>query len=75
MTEYGKSLNEVKVIRNGEYVNILSSEVVAGDIVHIQTGDVMVADGILIGGFDIEIDESTMTGKYIDNSRRAPCHS
>jgi Ca2+-transporting ATPase len=43
-------------------MHILTSDVVVGDVVLLQTGDVIAADGVLITGFDVEIDESTMTG-------------
>ena len=44
-------------------MTVMTSQLVVGDIVYIQVGDVLPADGILIQGFDIEADESTMTGE------------
>jgi P-type Ca2+ transporter type 2C len=44
-------------------MNIPTATVVVGDIVFIQTGDVIPSDGVLIKGFDLELDESTMTGE------------
>jgi P-type Ca2+ transporter type 2C len=63
LNDFGRSLNEVKVMRDGQTMNIPTSTVVVGDIVFIQTGDIIPSDGVLIRGFDIETDESTMTGE------------
>jgi Ca2+-transporting ATPase len=63
LSEFGKSLNTLQVIRGGEDVEITSENLVVGDIVHIQTGVVVPADGVLISGFSIACDESSMTGE------------
>lgn len=63
LNEFGQSLDELKVLRKGNSIQILNAELVVGDVVHIQTGDILPADGVLIEGFDIETDESTMTGE------------
>ncbi|KAI8916331.1 hypothetical protein EDD86DRAFT_185335 [Gorgonomyces haynaldii] len=63
LSEFGKSLNEIKVLRDGQLVHIQTDDVVVGDIVMVQVGDVVVADGVLIQGYDIAADESTMTGE------------
>jgi P-type Ca2+ transporter type 2C len=62
LNDFGRSLNEVTVIRDGQQTSIPTETVVVGDIVTIQTGDIIPADGVLISGYDLEIDESTMTG-------------
>lgn len=39
------------------------SECVVGDIVLIDTGDKLPADGVFLNGHDMEVDESAMTGE------------
>eukprot|EP00842_Homolaphlyctis_polyrhiza_P000217 jgi/Hompol1/1196/HPOL_004843-RA len=63
LSEFGKSLAEVKVIRGKKTQHILSTSIVVGDVCMIQLGDVLPADGILIQGFNVETDESTLTGE------------
>jgi P-type Ca2+ transporter type 2C len=63
LNDFGRSLNEVKVVRDGQTMNIPTETVVVSDVVFIQTGDIIPSDGVLIKGYDIEIDESTMTGE------------
>ncbi|KAI8898209.1 hypothetical protein BC833DRAFT_590681 [Globomyces pollinis-pini] len=63
LSDFGKSLNTLKVNRNNEIVKVLSTELLVGDVVHITTGVVLPADGYLIEGFNISCDESSMTGE------------
>lgn len=51
-----------KVKRNGKITEIYSSEVVVGDIVLLQSGDRIPADGIIVDG-QISVDESTINGE------------
>ena len=53
---------KVKVLRDNKLEEILISEVVVGDIVMLETGDKIPADGILISG-DITVDESLLNGE------------
>ncbi|KAI8922946.1 hypothetical protein BC831DRAFT_514668 [Entophlyctis helioformis] len=63
LNDFGKSLSEVKVIRNGITRSIPTSAVVVGDICLLQTGDVIPADCVLVQGYNVEADESTLTGE------------
>jgi P-type Ca2+ transporter type 2C len=54
---------EIKVVRSGVSRLISISEVLVGDVVHLEPGDVIPADGILISGHNITCDESTATGE------------
>ena len=54
---------KVKVIRSGRSREISISDVVVGDVVHIEPGDVLPADGVLIQGDHIRCDESSVTGE------------
>ncbi len=53
----------VKVIRNGEAQYVTQGEIVVGDIMLIETGDKIVADGRLIESHELNVDESTLTGE------------
>ncbi|KAI8005330.1 putative calcium-transporting ATPase 13, plasma membrane-type [Camellia lanceoleosa] len=53
-----------KVIRNGSLVRVPVSEIVVGDVVVLATGDVVPADGLVLGGDDwFYVDESIWKGK------------
>lgn len=54
-----------RIIRNGKEVQIATSEIVPEDIVVISEGDRIPADGFLILGSHLEIDESILTGESI----------
>ena len=56
-----KELN-VKVIRNNKIITVSSRDVVVNDIVVLETGDKIPADGYLIEG-EITINESSLTGE------------
>lgn len=52
----------VKVYRNGELVQIEIDDLVVGDMVVIQNGDKIPADGILVGG-NLSLDNSVLNGE------------
>lgn len=64
-----KKLNEkklewdVKVVRFGVPTLISSSKVLVGDVVYLEPGDVIPADGTLINGHNVMCDESSATGE------------
>lgn len=60
-----KSLSSpsAKVIRNGEKIEIDSKEVVKGDIVILEAGDLIVADGRIINNYSLQVNESSLTGE------------
>ncbi len=53
----------VKVIRNGGVTQVPRREIVIGDIVIIETGDEIVADGMLIESDCLTVNESSLTGE------------
>ena len=53
----------VKVIRDGNVTLIQRREIVVGDIVIIETGDEVPADGILLDAFSLQVNESDLTGE------------
>ncbi|MDU6363428.1 MAG: cation-translocating P-type ATPase [Clostridium sp.] len=61
-----------KVYRNGKKVEVQSKEIVPGDILILEAGDMVAADGRIIENFSLQINESSLTGesesvnKFID---------
>ena len=53
----------VEVMRNGTTTTIPRKEVVVGDIVFINTGDEIPADGELLDAVTLSVDESSLTGE------------
>jgi len=62
------------VIRNGQTVKIPSREIVIGDIVLVNEGDRIPADGLLIHGTNLSVDESMLTGESIPVSKDTLVH-
>ena len=56
---------QIKVIRNGIICQILKREVVVGDIVLLETGEQVPADGLLLEAVSLQIDESCLTGELM----------
>ncbi|VFQ77402.1 unnamed protein product [Cuscuta campestris] len=75
-----QSLNDVKqniqleVIRGGRRIPISIFEIVVGDIVPLKIGDQVPADGLVLNGHSLGIDESSMTGesKIVHKDSKAP---
>jgi Ca2+-transporting ATPase len=55
----------VKVIRDGNICQITKKEVVVGDIVILETGEEVPADGELLEAVSLQINESTLTGEPV----------
>lgn len=51
------------IIRNGQLIQLPVAEIVVGDIAQVKYGDLLPADGILLQGNDLKIDESSLTGE------------
>ncbi|XP_069065489.1 plasma membrane calcium-transporting ATPase 3 isoform X2 [Pleurodeles waltl] len=51
------------VIRNAQALQVPVAELIVGDIAQIKYGDLLPADGVLIQGNDLKIDESSLTGE------------
>ncbi len=54
-----------KVLRDSKVAEISSEQVVPGDIVLIEAGDFIPADGRLVEIVDLEVDESSLTGESV----------
>ncbi|GMH17940.1 hypothetical protein Nepgr_019781 [Nepenthes gracilis] len=75
-----QNLNEEKqnihleAIRGGRRTEVLIFDIVVGDIVPLKIGDQVPADGVLVSGHSLAIDESSMTGesKTVHKDSKAP---
>ncbi|MDE5976001.1 MAG: HAD-IC family P-type ATPase, partial [Muribaculaceae bacterium] len=62
----------VQVIRNGNVTQVPKKDVVVGDIVILNTGEEVPADGELLEAVSLNIDESTLTGEPICHKTTDP---
>lgn len=58
-----KNNKQIKVVRAGEQCQVSIFELNVGDVVVIDTGDIIPADGIFLEGHNMKCDESAMTGE------------
>lgn len=66
--EYNKTY--AKVIRGGKLVKILTSEIVKGDTVLIQSGDKVPADGLIFEG-NVKVSQAALNGESRDEAKSA----
>ena len=71
LTQLGEE-QPVKVVREGKVVEIPRREVVVGDVVIVETGDEVPADGQLFESTDLQVDESSLTGEPITTKECLP---
>ncbi|XP_068205646.1 plasma membrane calcium-transporting ATPase 4-like [Palaemon carinicauda] len=55
--------SKFSVVRARSIVQIFLNDIVVGDVCQIKYGDMLPADGILIQGSDLKVDESSLTGE------------
>ncbi len=60
-----------KVIRDGRIIELRADEVVPGDVVRVEPGDQLVADGPVIDSRGLTVDESLLTGESDGIRKRA----
>ena len=60
-----KSLSSpsAKVLRDGQKIEIPSADVVPGDIILLEAGDMVVADGRILDNYSLQVNESALTGE------------
>lgn len=56
---------EVFVYRNGQLKKISSNDLVVGDVISLEAGIILPADCRIIEGFDLKVDESSLTGESL----------
>lgn len=55
-----------KVLRDGTRIEIPSEQIVPGDMVLLEAGDMVVADGRVFENFSLKVNESSLTGESVD---------
>jgi Ca2+-transporting ATPase len=58
-----KEEREIKVTRDGKIQLISIFDLVVGDVVHMEPGDIIAADGIVVSSHNLHCDESSATGE------------
>ncbi|RAL30826.1 plasma-membrane proton-efflux P-type ATPase [Rhodococcus sp. AQ5-07] len=58
-----------RVKRDGEWVTPPARELVPGDVIRLRLGDIVPADARLLGGDEIEVDQSALTGESLPATR------
>jgi Ca2+-transporting ATPase len=59
----GRLANRATAIRDGATVSIPAIELVPGDLVRLSAGDLFPADGLIVRGNALQVDESPLTGE------------
>ena len=60
-----------KVLRDGKITIVPSAELVVGDIVHLEAGDAVPADGRIIDSASLQIEEAALTGESVPVNKAA----
>ncbi|CAH0345396.1 calcium-translocating P-type ATPase, PMCA-type [Bacillus sp. CECT 9360] len=58
-----------KVLRNGQRAEIPSREVMVGDILYLDAGDYVSADGRIIESHSLQVNESSLTGESVSSNK------
>ena len=62
--------SSARVLRDGQWQSIPSRELVPGDLVEVVPGEYFPADGLLVSGTGLQVDESTLTGESLPVAKR-----
>ncbi|HJV59612.1 MAG TPA: cation-transporting P-type ATPase [Albitalea sp.] len=62
--------SSARVLRDGQWQEIPSRELVPGDLVEVTPGEYFPADGLLVSGDGLQVDESTLTGESLPVAKR-----
>ena len=63
--------SKCRVIRNGVKQEILSKDIVPGDILFLEAGDLIAADGRIIENHSLQVNESSLTGESLAVEKNA----
>lgn len=55
----------IKVLRNGQMTEVSINDIVVGDLVHLDLGDKVPADGVVTDAMGLLVDQSVMTGESV----------
>lgn len=71
LKEEEEAKETAKVIREGKLNEIHVNDVVVGDIVYLQAGDKIPADGVMVSG-EIKVDQAALNGET-EEAEKIPC--
>lgn len=66
----GRISAEARVVRDGQLRQVPSLEVVPGDVLEVRAGEHSAADGVVLSGEGVQIDESALTGESLPVRKR-----
>ncbi len=66
----GLLADTARVVRGGAEATVMASEVVAGDLAIVSTGEPFPADGVVVAGHELTADESALTGEAYPVAKR-----
>ncbi|HLZ01147.1 MAG TPA: magnesium-translocating P-type ATPase [Bradyrhizobium sp.] len=67
---------QADVVRDGHIVMLPVSAIVPGDVVHLRSGDLVPADGVVLSARGAQVNESLLTGEAFPATKDpAPCHA
>ncbi|KAI8473287.1 MAG: plasma membrane calcium ATPase [Monoraphidium minutum] len=66
-----KDIIEIKVVRGGQVKLIPNTAVVVGDLMVVDMGDKIIADGVMVDGHHLVVDEASLTGES-DPIKKSP---
>ncbi|KAF4977122.1 hypothetical protein FZEAL_6310 [Fusarium zealandicum] len=69
-----KQQRDVTVIRSGRLQRISVYEVVVGDVMHLEAGEVVAVDGVLAHSSNLQMDESSISGESDLVHKTVPSH-
>lgn len=64
------SAPKAKVLRDGIKKEVASKDVVPGDVLLLEAGDIIVADGRIIENYSLQVNESSLTGESTNVDKR-----
>ncbi|KAH6604508.1 Calcium transporting P-type ATPase [Trichoderma cornu-damae] len=64
----------VKAMRSGKVTEISAFDILVGDVLQISAGNLIPADGVLVTGYSVRCDESSITGES-DHVTKVPLHT
>lgn len=62
---------KARVLRDGQWQEVVASQLVPGDIIRIRLGDIIPGDVQLLDGDDLSVDQSALTGESLPVSKKA----
>ena len=63
--------SSARVLRDAQWQELAARELVPGDLVEVKPGEYFPADGVLVSGSGLQVDESTLTGESLPVAKRA----